>query len=242
MKSFRLDVKTLWACSSLLLLLAVATPAQQSRAKVQGLVTDSSHAVVAGADVVLTNSETGVATKRTSNSMGVYFFASIEPGRYTVTVQHGGFRKQVLENVLVQVAGDVTVNAELMVGSTRESVTVTVAAPDVEFNSSNLDHVISSKALSTLPSIGRNPVSLALLDPTFQQAYGYTGSALLPFNELQNEAIAVAGNSQDNEFLLDGASSHIGFSNTYTPPMDSVAEFSVQQNVVDAEYGHSSGL
>src|ERR1035437_2709754 len=121
MKSFRLDVKTLWVGCSLLLLLAVATPAQQSKAEVQGFVTDSSHAVVAGAEVVLINSETGVATTRTSNSMGVYFFDSIEPGRYTVTVQHDGFRKQLLKNVLVQVAGDVTVNAELVVGSTQES-------------------------------------------------------------------------------------------------------------------------
>jgi hypothetical protein len=241
MKSIRLDAKALLVCCFLLLLLAVATPAQQSKAKVQGLVTDSSHAVIAGAEIVLTNDETGVSTRRASNSTGFYFFQSVEPGRYTVTVHSAGFHKQVLENVLVQVAGDVTVNAELVVGSTTESLTITAAAPGVEFNSANLDHVISSKALSTLPSIGRNPVSLAMLDPTFQQAYGYTGSALLPFNELQNEAIAVAGNSQDNEFLLDGASSHIGFSNTYTPPMDSVAEFSVQQNVVDAEYGHSSG-
>ena len=41
--------------------------------------------------------------------------------------------------------------------------------------------------------------------------------------------------------MIDGAPTQIGPKGSYSPPMDSVQEFSVQQNSVDAEFGHSAG-
>ena len=45
-----------------------------------------------------------------------------------------------------------------------------------------------------------------------------------------------------NDLLLDGAPIQIGVKGSYAPPMDAVQEFSVQQNSVDAEFGHSYQL
>ena len=51
--------------------------AQDTRARVQGLITDTTQAVIAGANVTLKNDNTGVtATQQTSQS-GVYLFVSI---------------------------------------------------------------------------------------------------------------------------------------------------------------------
>src|SRR6266478_2111848 len=52
----------------------------------------------------------------------------------------------------------------------------------------------------------------------------------------------VGGNtSTKNDLLLDGAPIQIGPKGSYAPPMDAVQEFSIQQNSVDAEFGHSAG-
>src|SRR5260370_40525760 len=47
--------------------------------------------------------------------------------------------------------------------------------------------------------------------------------------------------STKNELLVDGAPIQIGPKGSYAPPMDAVQEFSIQQNSVDAEFGHSAG-
>ena len=57
-----------------------------------------------------------------------------------------------------------------------------------------------------------------------------------------SSSIDVGGNTgQQNDLLIDGAPSQIGPKGSYSPPMDAVQEFSVQQNSVDAEFGHSAG-
>ena len=76
--------------------------AQDYRAKVQGLVTDSSDASVAGAKITLTNNGTGITAVRESGPNGAYLFDSVEPGTYTVSAEFQGFSRQVQENVLVQ--------------------------------------------------------------------------------------------------------------------------------------------
>ena len=90
--------------------------AQDYRAKVQGVVTDTSQAVVIGARVTLHNDNTGVDAAKTTNEGGHYGFDFVDPGTYTVTVEQPGFTKFVQRSVLVQVRGDVTVNAALTVG------------------------------------------------------------------------------------------------------------------------------
>ena len=90
--------------------------AQDYRAKVQGIVTDSSDAVVPGAKVTLTNNGTGISAITRSGPNGGYLFDNVEPGTYTVTAELQGFARQVQENVLVQTRADVTVNFSLETG------------------------------------------------------------------------------------------------------------------------------
>ena len=111
----------------LLLLFSSAGMAQSYRGRVQGIVTDQSQAVIAGATVTLLNVGTGVTVVRQSSENGQYLFDLVDPGTYTVTVELSGFSKFVQENILVQTRGDVTVNATLKAGSVQDSITVTEA-------------------------------------------------------------------------------------------------------------------
>ena len=101
-------------CARLLVLsclTACVMVSQDTRARVQGTVTDSSGAVVVQAAVTLVNTETGVRSAQATNNSGTYLFDLVLPGTYTVTVELPGFRTFVQKNILVQARGDVTVDA-----------------------------------------------------------------------------------------------------------------------------------
>ena len=64
----------------LLLMAAVSAFAQDYRARIQGIVTDSSNASVASAKVTLRNINTGISASRETGANGAYLFDNVEPG------------------------------------------------------------------------------------------------------------------------------------------------------------------
>ena len=212
---------------------------QDYRAKVQGIVTDSSDAVVPGARITLLNTGTGISATKESGPNGTYLFDNVEPGAYTITAEFQGFSRQVQENVLVQTRADVSANFALKPGGTIETITVAGSAVALQFNSSTRELTVDRKMLMDLPVKARNPFTLALLDPAVVNRYFAERN---PFFMWSSSMIDVGGNtSLKNDLLLDGAPIQIGPKGSYSPPMDSVQEFSVQQNSVDAEFGHTAG-
>jgi hypothetical protein len=218
---------------------ALCVSAQDYRAKVQGIITDSSDAAVPGARVTLRNNATGISATRESGPTGQYLFDNVEPGTYTVTAEFEGFSRQVQENVLVQTRADVTTNFALRPGGTVETVTVEASAVTLQFNTTTRELTVDRKMLMELPVKARNPFTLALLDPAVVNRYFAERN---PFFMWSSSTIDVGGNtSQKNDLLIDGAPVQVGPKGTYSPPMDATQEFSVQQNSVDAEFGHTAG-
>ncbi|MBL8234436.1 MAG: carboxypeptidase regulatory-like domain-containing protein, partial [Bryobacterales bacterium] len=223
------------------LLLTTCATAQDYRARVQGLITDSTQAAVPGAKVVLRNTATGIETNRESGPAGTYLFDAVEPGRYQLTAEIAGFSKAVRDNIVVQTRADVTVDVMLQPGQLTESVTVSASAEGVQlqFNSSTRELTVDGKMLKELPIKQRNPFTLALLDPAVVNRYGAERN---PFFMWSSSSIDVGGSTnRKNDLLLDGAPLQLNQKGSYAPPMDAVQEFSVQQNSVDAEFGHSAG-
>jgi hypothetical protein len=216
-----------------------AALAQDTRARLQGLVTDSTQAVVLGARVTLINDNTGVQTFQTTNEVGQYLFDFVLPGNYTVTVDMAGFRKFVQKNVLVQSRGDVTVNAVLELGAVGESITVEASPVAIQFNTSTMALTLDTKMANNLPIIHRNPFLLVSLNPAVVLRSSTEQS---PFHHWAASQFDVGGNTNTkNDIILDGAPSMTTQKSTYTPPMDAVQEVNLQQNSVDAEFGHSAG-
>jgi hypothetical protein len=219
---------------------AIAVMAQDYRARVQGTVTDASQAAVVGAKVTLRNVNTGIEIAKESMGNGHYIFDFVEPGTYNVSAELPGFSKSAKENVLVQTRADVTVDFNLKPGAVVESINVTTTAVQLQFNTSTRELTIDRKQLTDLPVKARNPFTLALLDPAVVNRY--IGFDRNPYFMWSSSSIDVGGNtSRKNDLLLDGAPLQVGPKGSYAPPMDAVQEFSVQQNSVDAEFGHSAG-
>ena len=231
--------KTFWLAT--VILATQFAWAQDYRAKVQGIVTDSSQALVMGATVTLLNENTGVTTTRNTNESGQYAFDFVEPGSYSVTVTMAGFSKFVQEKIPIQVRGDVTVNATLTPGVVSEVVNVAETTVALQFNTSTMELTVDRKMLNDLPIMQRNPFTLSLLDPAVVNRY-WDVAHRNPFYMWSSSQIDVGGNTtMKNDISLDGAPLQIGVKGSYSPPMDAVQEFSVQQNSVDAEFGHSGG-
>jgi hypothetical protein len=213
--------------------------AQDYRARLQGIVTDSSEASVVGATVTLLNTGTGISVARQTGANGAYLFDNVEPGTYTVTAEFQGFSRQIQENVLVQTRADVTVNFNLKPGAVVETITVAASAVTLQFNTTTRELTVDRKMLMDLPVKARNPFTLALLDPAVVNRYFAERN---PFFMWSSSSMDVGGNTtRKNDLLLDGAPIQVGPKGSYSPPMDAVQEFSVQQNSVDSEFGHSAG-
>src|SRR5262245_7979622 len=74
-----------------LLIFALATTCFAQTAGLNGVVTDSSDAIIAGAKVQVTNLETGLRRDAETNDAGAYTFNLLPVGRYKVEASHTGF-------------------------------------------------------------------------------------------------------------------------------------------------------
>jgi hypothetical protein len=235
----RTILRAKFALAGMLLLAFCGTMwAQTYRGTVRGLVTDQTTAVLPGATVTLTNTQTGVTTTKPSDSAGLYVFDFVDPGTYAITVEAAGFGKFTQENVVVQSGGDVTVNASLNPGSLQQSVTVDATPVAVDFNSSNQELTIDTKMANDTPRLDRNPFKVALLEPAAVNTRG----EMQPYNSWAPNSVDLGGGTNlKNQLLVDGSPIGMGHKAGYPPNQDDVQEEIVSQNSVDAESGHSAG-
>ncbi len=234
-----------WSCAVLLASLATApVRAQIAAGGVTGTVKDTSGAVIAEAQVSLTNIQTAVVQETRSTSTGTYVFESVPVGTYNLRVSHAGFQDVVINNLGVHVQVVLTEDVALPVGSAQQVVTVTAAAPLLQAESAAIGTTIASQEIVDLPLNGRDWASLA------QLAAGVT-TASTQFSGAPGSAyFAVDGvNPWQMDFRLDGIDDNVelyggpGPTNSnvnITPPPDAIEEFRLQNGDFNAEFGHST--
>lgn len=229
----------------LLCLGASSVLAQFETASVLGTVRDSSGAVVTGAAVTLTNTETGISATATTDARGNFEFFTVRIGTYLVTAEKQGFSMAMADNVKVAIGARQRVDLTMVVGQVTETVQVTSNIIQLETETSQRGQVISRQQAVELPLNGREYSALVLLTTGARLSALNTGSS----STVREGSFNVNGlRSTMNNFLLDGVdnnsygTSNQGFSNqVMQPPPDAVAEFKVVTNNMSAEYGRSGG-
>src|SRR5579883_1671504 len=96
-------MKTFLLTLSALILSTLAAPAQDTRGTITGHVTDSSGALVAGAEVRATNRQTNTVTSAKSNEAGVYTLPYLLPGTYDLNATFTGFKQTDRKGIEVRV-------------------------------------------------------------------------------------------------------------------------------------------
>src|SRR5436190_1850637 len=107
-----------------LLVSALPVAAQITTASLQGIVRDSSGAVIPGAQVRVVGTDTNVATAITTGSNGRFLAASLQPGRYEVIVEAQGFKRLKREGIVLDVNQALVLDLTLAIGETTETVEV----------------------------------------------------------------------------------------------------------------------
>src|SRR5260370_14454540 len=127
------------------ILTAATLLAQFETAEVLGNVRDASGAAVPKAAVTLTNQDTGIAVKTTTDANGNYDFFDVKVGRYTIAVEAAGFSRTSTTDVIVNVGARQRVDLAMQVGAITETVQVTGAASALATNSGERGQRINPK-------------------------------------------------------------------------------------------------
>ena len=216
--------------------LALPVMAQSTTGSLTGLVTDPQGAIVSGATITLTNSETRVETRTTSNDQGEFVFPSVPPGRYSLGVEATNFKKALATDLVVEVGVTSRTTVVLEVGSVTEQVTITATQDIVNSSSPTLTSVINTRQVQDLPLPTRNPLDLAGLQP----GVAVTGT--------DNRGSSISGLRQTAVHLTqDGINAMDNFVKTSSlfaisaPSLNSTSEFSITTGTNDSGSGRGVG-
>jgi hypothetical protein len=218
--------------------------AQLDQGAINGVVKDSTGAVIAHAQVTLTNTDTNFALKGTTDARGQYNFSPIKIGNYILSATASGFETTTQEDVRVNIQDRLNIDITLKPGGVKETVTVTGAPPMLQQESASVGQVMDTESINNTPLNGRNWVYIAQLsagvDPGLS-AGGARGGGTGDFS-------ANGQRTTQNNFILDGVDNNVnvddfqnGASYNVQPPPDALAEFKVDTSNYSAEFGHSAG-
>jgi hypothetical protein len=150
--------------------LALNAYAQSGQADVQGIVTDVQGGAIVGAQVVLTNVDSGDKRTVKTGTDGRYTFPTIAPGNYSISVTAASFASETIKGLTIQLDNHVNENVKLKVGSATDVVEVTSAVPLVDTTSYDMGGIVEQDQINDLPIQNRQYLALALLTPGTTQA------------------------------------------------------------------------
>ena len=221
------------------LLMTSALWAQSERGTITGTVQDASGAVVPGAKVTLTNTQTGVTSTIPSNAEGEYTVPQLPVGIYTVKVEKEGFRPAMISGIVLNASMTVRADGKLEVGAAAQAVEVSASALALSTENAKTSVTMNNKLVDELPLVVggamRSPFNLAALTPEAKNLGG------------DNGFILGGGQAAGYGTTLDGVNANTtrALSQSWVavnaPSIEAVTEFTVDTNGFKAEYGQASG-
>jgi len=227
---------------TLFALLAVNAFAQFEKGSLGGTVTDSSGAVISGASVTITSTETGAIRNATTDGSGSFTMTALSPGTYEIQVAQKGFAT-FKQKAIISPGLHGVVDVAMSPQAQGETVEVTAdVATQVDTQTSSINQVVGQTQIASLPSLTRDPYDFVqtLGNVNQDSAAGNGGQDMVP----RGTGVAVNGQrSSSVDALLDGGENVDLYTTKVgqSVPIEAVQEFSVTSNNFSAEYGRASG-
>ena len=215
---------------------------QAVTATLLGTITDSSGATVAGAKVTATEVTTGLIHESVTNESGNYTFPNLEPGKYSVTAESKGFKKETQQNIDLLSNSSTRVDIAMVTGSVTETVLVTTAPPLLQTDRADISIKLETKQLADNPvGTNRNFQSLLNLVPgmapaTFQHSQFFNAASSL---QTQANGLPREGNLYQIEGIDDDE--RTGLLQIMIPPLEAIQTVDVSTNNFEAELGRATG-
>ena len=237
----------------LIILVASLSNAQITTTTLLGTVTDSTGASLAGAQIVVTNTDINSVRTVKTDSEGTYRIEFLPVGNYKLEATMAGFKTCVQQGIVLTVNQNARVDVKLTVGGSSETVTITEAPPLVDTDNPTIGRTVQSLEIKQLPLVDRNPYTLLDLTPGVQSnnngaATASSGTSTLVLGYPEQRTLingGVDGGAGSVNYYLDGGINMTGLRNTgnILPNPDAIQEFRVQTNSYNAEYGrYNSGV
>jgi Carboxypeptidase regulatory-like domain len=238
-------VASLFVSLAGLLLCVSLAHAQAVTGNISGTVADASGAAIVGAQVVVTNTSTGVSLTTTSNEQGRYNAPDLTVGTYQVQATKSGFQTVVHANIALTVGSQLVVNLSLPVGQVQQTVTVESNVAQVETQSTAISSLVSSTQMEQLPLNGRNFEQLLNLAPGVAPA-GAGTTSLYGIGP----SFSIAGaRTEGEEFLLDDTNmadfwNHQAGSEVLGTSLgvEGIQEFTLLTNTYSAQFGGNGAV
>ncbi len=225
--------------AGILLSLHPTASAQVYSGSITGLITDATGAVIPNAVVTLTDENKGFQFKGTSGGDGHYVLRNLPPGLYKLVVAAPGMRNSERAGLDLEVGQNAEADVKMEVGGATQTVEVTGTGALLQTQDASTGQTVNQKFINDLPLVGRSVFNLAQISPGVSQAAGSS----FGLNAGTVNFISNGGRNSTADIVMDGAS-QTGIENNggittalYTPPLDAVQEFTVQQNTYSADVG-----
>src|SRR5271169_3658856 len=158
-------IASLFGVLALFLCASLPARAQVITAALRGAVSDEQGAVIAGAEVTLSNPSANFTRTVVTGPDGVYNFPDVPISTYSLHVSHPGFKASEETGVVLHVGDSRVFNFVLKVGAVSEQVTVEANGLQVDTTSGDLTGLVQGAQVAELPLNGRNFMQLVLMVP-----------------------------------------------------------------------------
>jgi hypothetical protein len=229
-------------CLALTIAVLPNAAGQSATASLRGVVTDTTKAVVPGAEVVITSIGTAQRHVERADSRGEFSFQELYIGDYRVEVRSPGFAPWVNSHIHLDVGNQSQIAVQLAPASDRQTVEVSDEAAGLETHEIAQGAVVSETEIANLPLNGRNFSQLGILQPGVRP----TSAGLMVQGSFRRVGQYYEVNGQrpeSNTFLVDGIRdiNRLDGGFAYRPPADSMAEFRILTTTAPAEFGGTNG-
>jgi len=229
--SFQRTAKALF-CVAILGLSITAAYAADTNGRIKGTVTDATSALIPGAKVTATNTETGVKFTTTSLKNGDYLFPELPIGPYTISAEAPGFETFTATGIKLTIDQEYVEPITLTIGNQSQVVSVTADSIQVNTTDMQINNIVDSTQMEELPNISRGYTQFELIEPGVQSSSDRFGA----FS-------ADGAQTQQSSYLLNGADINDLPLNTVglSPNLDAIGQFNLVTGPLNAEYDRNSG-
>ena len=213
---------------------------QEATTSLNGVVTDTSGAVLPGASVTATRAATGEVHQTTANAHGEYQFQQLIPGTWTVKVSAPGFGDQSkVSDLLVSLPA--TIDFKMGLGAITQTVNVSAQTETLNATDATLGNAITDRTIEELPMIDRNVPDLLSLQPGVL----YLGHEVDAVRDSRTGAVNGVRSDQGN-ITMDGLDDNdvaqgLAFTGILRETLDSIDEFRVTTELANSNQGYAAG-
>jgi len=214
-----------------------------ARGELRGTVTDPSGAVVPLARLTLKSGDTGFLRQNTTGDSGDYTFLAVPPGDYDVQIEKDLFQPELLHGVHISVGQVTTLDAQLKLGTVKETLVINGAAALLEIERSQQANIVAQESIAKLPIDRRDYLTFALLSPGVVDSTGQANDTDLRLKQVPTSGISFFGsNGRGNSVTIDGGEANDGGGGVRsTLSQEAIEEFQINRSNYSAEQGGASG-